>query len=234
MTDTPNDLLIFGSPVSPFVRKAMAMVVEKGVGLDTEAVNIMDLPDWFVEISPMKRIPVLRDRSVAAEGPHGTIADSSAICGYIEKKHPTPALYPDGPFAYGRALFIEEYADTVLAPAGGLGIFRPIFFALMQGKEPDVEGARAAWAEKLPPVLDYLERTLGDGEWFAGEAMSIADISVACCFMQTELVAHAPLDRWPGLQAHHARMTQRESIAAPFAAADRYIRKGLPDRFDLT
>ncbi len=234
MLDTPNDLLIYGSPVSPFVRKVMAVAMEKGAGVDIEAVNIMDLPDWFPGISPMKRIPVLRDRSIAAEGPHGTLADSSAICAYLEKKHPAPAMYPAEPYAHGRAMFIEEFADTALAPAGGLGIFRPLFFSLMQGKEPDIDTARSAWAEKIPPVLDYLEQTLGNREWFAGDAFGIADISVTCCFMQIELVAHAPLDAWPALKAHHARATERNSIAAPFASAQRFIRKGLPDRFDLT
>lgn len=234
MTETAPDLLIYGSPVSPFVRKAMAMAIEKDVGFDIEAVNIMDMPDWFPEISPMKRIPVLRDRAIAAEGPAGTIADSSAICAYIEKKHPAPALYPDEAYAHGRALFIEEYADTALAPAGGLGIFRPIFFSIMQGKEPDIETARTAWAEKMPPVLDYLESALGDAEFFAGDAMSIADISVVCCFMQIELVAKAPLDNWPALAAHHARITQRPSIAAPYAKAQGFIRKALPEPFDLT
>ncbi len=234
MSDTQNDLLIYGSPVSPFVRKVMAVAMEKGAGVDIEAVNIMDLPDWFAEISPMKRIPVLRDRSIAVEGPDGTIADSSAICAYLEKKQPSPAMYPDQPYAHGRAMFIEEYADTALAPAGGLGIFRPVFFSMMQGKKPDLDTARDAWAQKMPPVLDYLEGALGDGEWFAGDAFGIADISVTCCFMQIELVAHAPLDAWPALKAHHGRCVARNSIAGPFATAQRFIRKALPEPFDLT
>ena len=86
MTDTP-DLVLYGSPLSPFVRKAAAVCIEKDVPFEIEAVNVFDPPEWFREISPMKRIPVLRDRSVATEGITGTIADSSAICAYIERKH---------------------------------------------------------------------------------------------------------------------------------------------------
>lgn len=234
MTDTTHDLLIYGSPVSPFVRKVMAVAIEKGAGFDVEPVNIMDMPDWFADISPMKRIPVLRDRSIAAEGAGGTIADSSAICAYIEKKHAAPALYPETPYDHAHALFIEEYADTALAPAGGLGIFRPIFFSMMQGKEPGIDQAREAWADKMPPTLDYLEAALGDADYFAGDAMSIADIAVVCCFMQIELVAKAPLDNWPALAAHHARLNERPSIAGPFAKANAFIRKALPEPFDLT
>ncbi|EAQ28860.1 probable glutathione S-transferase [Erythrobacter sp. NAP1] len=234
MTDTPPDFLFYGSPVSPFARKAMATAIEKGADFDVEQVNIMKMPDWFLEISPMRRIPVLRDRSIAAEGPGGTIADSSAICAYIERKHPEPAIYPADDFAYGRALAIEEYADTVLAPAGGLGIFRPIFFSLLGGNEPDMETARASWAEKLPPILDYLSAELGDNEFMAGGAFSIADIAVTCTFMQISLVAQTPLDNWPNLEAYFERLASRPSIAGPFAKADGFIRKALPERVNLT
>ena len=228
------DLVIYGSPVSPFVRKVAAVAIEKDVPFEVEQVNVFDPPQWFRDISPMKRIPVLRDRSIAGEGPQGTIADSSAICAFIEAKHPQPALYPAEPEPRGRAVWIEEYADTALAPAGGLGIFRPIFFAVSKGEEPDVERARATWAKDMPPVFDYLESALGGREFFAGEALSIADISVTTILMQVALVAHVPLDKWPGLAAHYEAMGQRPSIAGPYEQADRAIRKALPERFDLT
>ncbi|MEL6528770.1 MAG: glutathione S-transferase family protein [Pseudomonadota bacterium] len=234
MSDTSADFVVYGSPVSPFVRKVAATCIEKNVAFDIEAVNVFDPPEWFLAISPMKRIPVLRDRSIAEEGVEGTVADSSAICALIEKKHPDPALYPADPYLHGKALFIEEYADTALAPAGGLGIFRPIFFAITQGKEPDLDTAREAWATKMPPVFDYLEATLGDAEFMAGEALSIADISIVCCFMQVSLVAETPLDQWPNLAAYLERMRERPSIAGPFAKAEGFIRKALPERFNLT
>ena len=85
MSDSRPDLVIYGSPVSPFVRKVAGVCIEKGVPYEVEAVNVFDPPAWFREISPMKRIPVLRDRSVAEEGIAGTIPDSSAICAFIDK-----------------------------------------------------------------------------------------------------------------------------------------------------
>lgn len=234
MSDSRPDLVIYGSPVSPFVRKVAGVCIAKGVEYEIEAVNVFDPPAAFREISPMKRIPVLRDRSVAEEGVAGTIPDSSAICAFIEKKHPAPALYPDDPMALGEALFIEEFADTSLAMAGGLGIFRPIFFAVSKGEAPDLDKARNAWANQLPPVFDVLEARLGGREFFAGGALSIADITVACVLMQVSLVAETPLGQWPGLAAHFAAMQAHELIAVPYAAADKMIRKALPTRFDLT
>ena len=71
--------VVHGASGSPFVRKVAAVCIEKGVDYEIEAVNVFDPPDWFRAISPLKRIPVLRDRSIAEEGVEGTIADSSAI-----------------------------------------------------------------------------------------------------------------------------------------------------------
>jgi glutathione S-transferase len=234
MTEARPDLVIYGSPISPFVRKVAGVCIAKGLPFEVEAVNVFDPPAWFRDISPMKRIPVLRDRSVAEEGLAGTIPDSSAICAYIEKKHPAPALYPHDPMALGEALFIEEFADTSLAMAGGLGIFRPIFFAISKGEEPGLDKARDAWANQLPPVFDVLETRLGGREYFAGDALSIADITVACVLMQIALVAETPLARWPGLAAHYAAMQALPLVAEPYAMAERIVRKALPTPFDLT
>jgi glutathione S-transferase len=234
MSDTSPDLVIYGSPVSPFARKAATCCILKGADYEIEAVNVFAPPQWFRDISPMKRIPVLRDRSIATEGVAGTIADSSAICAYIEKKHPSPALYPVEPFEHARALFFEEYADTTLAFAGGMGIFRPIFFAITKGEEPDLAKARKSWAEDLPPLFDYLEGALDGAEFFVGGALSIADITIACVMGQIALVAEMPLDKWPCLAAHYAVMSAQPAIAAPFAEAEAVIRKALPTRFDLT
>ena len=143
-------------------------------------------------------------------------------------------MLPREAFAYGRALFVEEYADTVLAAAGGLGIFRPIFFAVTKGEDPDLEKARRTWREDLPPILSWLDNALDKDEYFAGGALSIADIAVVTVFMQIALVAHTPLDDFPALAAHYDRVTARPSIAEPFSQADSIVRKALPDRFDLT
>jgi glutathione S-transferase len=234
MSTQKPDLVIYGSQVSPFVRKVAAVCLEKETPLEIENVNVFDPPQWFRDISPMKRIPVLRDRSIAEEGVKGTVADSSAICAMIEKKHPEPALYPADPYEHGCAVFLEEYADTTLAMAGGLGIFRPLYFAAIKGQEPDLATARDAWANKLPPVFDYLEASLDGQDFFVGGALSIADIAVATTLMQVSLVAETPLERWPGLAAHLDAMKARASIAGPFAEADAGIRKTLPERFDLT
>lgn len=225
-------IILYGAPLSPFVRKADAMLREKGVEFELESVNIMPMPDWFKEISPARRIPVLRDTEVGKEGTLGTIPDSSAICAYIERKFPEPALYPRDPYLHGRAVWLEEYCDSNLAGAIGMGIFRPIQFNRFSGKEPDVETARKNYAEKFPEPLDYLEGEIGDREFLLGDALSIADISLACQLAQFELVA-GPLDakRWPGVAGLVERLTQRDSFAPCLAICRKIVKQ---DSVDLS
>lgn len=229
-----TDIVLYGSPLSPFVRKAATLLEEKGAGYDIEAVDVFNPPEWFLEISPLKRIPVLRDRSIAPEGVAGTIPDSSALCSYIERKYPAPALYGDSAFAHGRALWIEELADTSLAATGGLGIFRPLAFPGMQGKPPEIDKARKTWAEDMPRLYDYLEQELAGREWLAGSSFSIADISVAVQLMQVTLVAEVDFAaHWPLLAAHHDRCRARGTFDAVYAKADKIVRRGLPERVAL-
>jgi len=206
-------LVLYGAPLSPFVRKADALLREKGVEFELQSVNIMPMPDWFKEISPARRIPVLRDTSIGADGTLGTIPDSSAICAFLERKFPEPALYPSDPYLHGRAVWIEEFCDSELAVNVGMGIFRPIQFARFQGKEPDVATAKKTYAERLPRQLDYLEGEIDGRDWLVGDALSIADLALACQLVQFELVAGAPdAARWPSVAGHLERMKKRASF----------------------
>ena len=72
---------LYGAPQSPFVRKVRVALEEKGL---TYAI---ELP--APALHPMGKMPVLRDGDLV-------VPDSSVICAYLERKHPSPALYPSG------------------------------------------------------------------------------------------------------------------------------------------
>lgn len=221
--DAPH-LLLYGAQLSPFVRKAEAFMREKGVPFEQDPVSILPMPDWFAEFSPARRIPVLRNRAIGASGMAGTIPDSSAICAYIERLHPEPALYPAEPFDYARAVWLEEYCDTELALRCGAKLFRSIMFARFQKKEPDLSAAKEAWNEDLPPVFDYLESQADGREWFCGDALSIADLSLGAVLSQATMLA-GPIDaaRWPALSDLFTRVTSRPSFAANLAVCRKLV-----------
>ena len=224
-------LILYGLPLSPFYRKVEMTLREKGVPFEAEAVNIMPMPDWFKEISPSQRIPVLRDTELGTEGVQGTIPDSSAICAYLEKKHAAPAIYPNDPYDFARAIWLEEYTDSDLAGSVGMGIFRPIMFPKFAGKEPDLDTARKTWKEKLPRNFDYLEETLGDSEFLVGNQFSIADVALICQLTNLEVVAGRPdAARWPGIASFIERLSARESLTSNLAIC----RKIAGEPYDLS
>ena len=230
-----SDLVVYGTPLSPFVRKVQAVLHEKGLDYELEAVNIMPMPDWFVEISPARRIPVLRYRPEGEQGIAGTLPDSSAICAFLERLAPQPRLYPEDAFAHGRAVWLEEYADSELAGSIGRGLFRPIMFPRFQGKESDLDTARKTWNEKLPRHFDYLESVLDGGSHFVGGTLSIADIAVGTRLAQLDLVVGPPdAGRWPSLAAHWDEIKARPGFVANLQACGKMLKRILPEKVDLS
>lgn len=197
---------VHGAMQSPFVRKVLVTMSEKSIPYESNPLVPFGVSDEFAAISPLKKIPVYQDGDF-------TLPDSSCIIAYLERKHPSPALYPEDDEEFGRALFLEEYADTKLVENCGTIFFqrfvRPNFFK----QDPDEALITKTLEEGIPPVLDYLQAALGDREWLAGGRFSIADIAVASPFVN---FAHGgeqiDAGRWPSLAAYLGRVAARPSF----------------------
>jgi glutathione S-transferase len=203
-------LIVYGGAISPFVRKVRIALAEKGAQYTLEQVSPFNPPPEFLAISPLKRIPVLRDTDVAEPN---TLPDSSIICDYLEHKFPSPALYPADPFQRAKALWYEEYADSVMASNIGSGLFFERIVKKMMRGQPDESVCQKTLSEKLPPLFDHLEIEVADKEFLAGGAFSIADISIGTMFVNY-LHCGETLDekRWPKLAAYVARIHARPSF----------------------
>lgn len=205
-------LTVCGLIGSPFYRKICTVLNEKGIDYDVETLSPFQAGDDFTKINPMRRIPLLKDSDV---GPDFVLPDSSAIYQYIERKHPSHSLLPEDNAEYGRALWLEEYADTEMASTIGLKIFRPIIFPQMAGKKPDFDTALETVRGKLTQIHDYLESELEGREWLAGNMFSIADIAVAVQYGNLAYTGYAPsATRWPNLAAFMRRVGTKDSFAS--------------------
>ncbi len=191
------------------------MLAEKQLEYKLDPVSPFAPPPDFEKISPLKRIPVLRDDS---EGPDAIIPDSSAICAYLEKKFPTPALYPSAPFAYGRALWFEEYADSEFVATTGLGMFRPVVVNALMKKAPDIAAAQDTWETKVPRFLQYYEEQIQGRSHFVGDSFTIADIAVASPFVNVAHAGFAPDEgKYPNLVRFLKATLARPCFAASIA-----------------
>ncbi|MGN6517207.1 MAG: glutathione S-transferase family protein [Rhizomicrobium sp.] len=203
-------LIVYGGSLSPFVRKVLVALAEKGVEYKLEQINPFSPPPEFLAISPLKRIPVLRDTDVPEPN---TLPDSSIICDYLEHKYPKPALYPADPFQRARTLWFEEYADSQMAQ----NLVRTFFFERvvkkMMKQQTDETVCAAAKEKHLPPVFDYLEKEIGSNEYLVGGAFSVADISIGTMLVNMEHAGET-VDggRWPKLAAYGKRLHERPSF----------------------
>ena len=205
--------VVLGAPLSPFVRKVRVFCAEKGIDYELEPISPFNPPEGWREISPLGRIPVLA--LVDDDCSRRYLPDSSVICAFLEQMFPEVSLIPTEPIARGETLWLEEYADSELAGAIGMGIFRPVVLARMSGGEPDVAKARDTIHNALPKFLDYLEDQIGDREFFVDDRLTLADISVATQFVNMDHAGFQPdADRWPRLADFIRRMHARASFAA--------------------
>ncbi len=177
---------------------------------------------------------MLRDRSVGREGVPGTIADSSAICLYLDRKLDA-GLYGDTAFDAGRVAALEEYADSELAQPLGMKLFRPILFPRFSGQDSDVETAKQTFQTVLPRHFEYLEAMLGDNDFFVGNKFSLADIAVGVQLTQLDLVvATTYADRWPALARHTQAMKAHMGFVDNLANCQKMLGKMVPEKVDLS
>ncbi len=209
---------LYGAPVSPFVRKVMVALAEKGIAHELEPVNPFAAGPEYRKISPLGRIPAYQDGDL-------TIADSSVILLYLEKAYPTPSLLPSDAPDYARALWFEEYGDGGLGPIIGLKIFRQRIVGPRLFKTPtDETVVKQALTEDLPPMYDYLESQLGSGEGLVGGRFSIGDISVVTQFANL-VISGEKVDaaRWPKLAGYVDKTLARPSFAAAVVASRKML-----------
>ncbi|HBB79228.1 glutathione S-transferase [Stutzerimonas xanthomarina] len=202
-------LTVYGAPLSPFVRKVRLCLLEKGMEYQLEMVMPFTPPDWYLQLNPLGRIPAFKDADV-------TLADSSVICQYLDEAYPDRLpLYGDNAPQRGQVRWLEKYADYELAPLTTFGIFRNRILKPSAGHPCNEESVQAALNEKLPPHLDYLERQLGQQDYFVGDRLTMADIAIASQLLNMEHGGER-LDpaRWPALAAHYEHMKTRESFAS--------------------
>jgi glutathione S-transferase len=129
-------------------------MIEKGVHFERRTVDLKNKPEWFLELSPLAKTPVLQvGRDV--------IFESAVICEYIDETH-EPRLHPMSSIERAHHRSWMEFGSAVL---NGIGAFY---------NAPDAS-TLAARAHDLRARFVQVENVLGVGPYFAGERFSIVD-----------------------------------------------------------
>lgn len=192
---------VYGALLSPFVRKVCIAAEEKGLAYELVVGSPGNPNPEFQEASPFGKIPALRDGDY-------TLADSSAIVAYFDAKQPSPPLLPAEARARGRAVWFDEYADTILGASGLKILFNRLVAPRILKLPFDEEVAKQGEAE-LPRSLDYLESAAPADGWLAGE-FSLGDIAVASMLKTLSYVGFgANAAKYPRTAAWYDRVAAR-------------------------
>jgi glutathione S-transferase len=197
---------LHGPATSPFVRKTWIALKEKGIPFEHRQLDPLNKSPLFLAMNPLGRVPILEEEDGSF------IPDSSAICDYLEHIQPEPRLYPEDPRLRARALWFEEYGDTLLTQICARVFWMYIIIPIRTGTPVDESEVAAFVDENFPPALKYLEEAAPDGDGIVDARFGIADISLASPLRLLDL-AGAPLDasRWPRLEAYYRRIIERPS-----------------------
>ena len=216
MSESSNRPLLHGSNISPYVRKVRVALSYKVIEYDdVQQVPFGAAPE-FVKKSPLSKIPCWEEGDLI-------LPDSSVILAYLEERYADPHLLSteSGPLA--RALWFEEYADTMVTTTLA-GIFFERFVKPAIFKQETNEAiVDKALNDVVPGIFEYLAGCLGDDEYLVGGAFSIADISITSPFVNFAIAGEGiDAERWPTLAAYLQRIHALPCYA-PIVAGDRAL-----------
>jgi glutathione S-transferase len=154
--------LLVSFKTCPWVQRAAIVLREKKVEFEFRHIDPDNRPDWFLAISPHKKVPVLRiDDRVS-------LFESNAIAEYLDETLP-PRLHPEDPVqrAINRAWtdFVPTFAESVTGCAYA-----------------DTEDDYNKAVDRMAVPFARLEEALakqGSGPYFNGAGYSLVDAAYA-------------------------------------------------------
>lgn len=212
---------VHGFPLSPFVRKVHLLAAEKDVAIEMVLSRPGQPSPEFLAASPFRKIPALQDGDFS-------LCDSTAICTYIDGVRPAPPMLPGDVRARARAIWFEEFADTILIAAGGKVLFNRFVGPKLMGVPGD-EAVAEQGLKELGPIMDYLEAQAPEAGWLAGDEFSIGDISVASVLRSLGYIGLEPDPaRHPRAAAWYDRVKARASWQFVAEREDAVVGRALP------
>jgi glutathione S-transferase len=177
----------------------------KGVEFEVTFINLREKPDWFLEISPHGKVPVLKvDDEVLFE--------SNAIAEFLDETVP-PRLHPEDPVQRARNRAWTDYVPTFSSALSG------VYYTKTR---EDMEAGLA----NAPVAVDRLEKAIAgqrgnDGPYFNGPDLSLVDAAYAP-FLQRFLIADGflntgLLDGFPLVRAWADALLSNEIVSGAVA-----------------
>ncbi|MGR3344510.1 MAG: FtsZ-binding protein FzlA [Paracoccaceae bacterium] len=201
---------LFHVPLSPFCRKVRLSLAEKKLEVELVEERYWEQGTEFMRRNPAGKVPVLK-----MDGQ--TMAESAAICEYIEEQHPEPALLPKGAaerFEVRRlvAWFDDKFHQEVTSKL----LYERINKKLMGLGYPDSRNVKDG-ARAIKFHLDYMGELLDQRRWLAGDVMTLADFSAAAHLSALDYLSDVDWDRNAHVKDWYAKIKSRPAFRSILA-----------------
>lgn len=164
MSKTP-DIELISFDLCPFVQRSVITLLEKDIPFTRTNIELADKPDWFLRISPLGKVPVLKING-------NVLFESAVINEYLDEITP-PSMHPADPLrkALNRAWI--EFSSELSS----------LSFTLLTAEDAaTLESA----AQSLREKFRFLDNRLGAAPFFNGAAFSLIDAAYAPVFIRLE------------------------------------------------
>lgn len=202
-----SEFVVHGVPGSPYVRSALLGLEEKGADWRLAPMGPADMrSQTHVERHAFGRIPILD---------HGDfrLYETQAILRYLDRIIPEPPLTPADPRAEARMNQLCGITDWYVMPNISAGVSFGRVIAPKLGLPVD----EAKIQESIPRAtlcVAEIARLMGDNDYLAGGAVSIADLQMAphLSILAETAEGRDMLAPHPNLRAWIGRMEARPSM----------------------
>ena len=184
----PENFHLISSVTCPWVQRSVIMMRVKGVEFDVTYINLRDKPDWFLEISPHGKVPVLKVDDTS-------LFESNAIAEYLDETF-EPRLHPADPVKRARNRAWTDFLPTF---AWGPGLNNVTYCPSKEALPEALETAR----QRLVRLEEAIAKERGnDGPYFNGDSLCLVDaaygpilqrFSISEKVLQTGLLKGFPL-----------------------------------------
>ena len=201
--------ILYGPGYSTYTRAARLAMEEKGVDYELVEVDFISggFSDEYLERQPFAKVPAFEHDGLE-------LYETPAILRYIDEAFDGPALQPATPAQRARMTQIISIVDSYAYPRTVGGLVTERLIKPILGAEADESIIEAALPE-VDKSMTAIEGLLGDNEYLAGNALSLADLHLAPVFTYFTATPESKiiLEDKPGLRAWWERIDSRDSMA---------------------
>ena len=200
---------LYHFPLSPACRKVRLSLAEKKIEVELIEERYWEQSAEFLRRNPAGKVPVLKMGS-------RTLAESTAICEYIEERHPNPPLMPSGPEGRYEVRRMVSWFDDKFHHEVTTNLLYERVHKRIMGQPPDSRNVKAG-AKAIKYHLDYMGWLLDQRRWLAGDQMSLADFAAAAHLSALDYISDVDWNRNENVREWYAKIKSRPAFRSLLA-----------------